>query len=255
MTLKTLLLAASAALAISATGVAASPFDSASLTYGHDTMDYGNGSDADMSWARVDLGFDVLGLDADFAMTQGALGEDNQTTALSFALGKDFGGTSLRVFYDVPLLEGEDQDLRHYGAKVGFELAGLDIDGYAGRGDFDFDKSRVFGASVNGDLGAGLDAGVFYNYEGFDGEDVVVSERGLSLGYTISALPLEMHVNAYVSQTTVDFDFLEQDVERLGFTVSVPLRAGGTTEKGRLRPYEYSTLYSEFGYGESIMVR
>lgn len=255
MTLKTLLLTASATLAISATSAAASPFDSASLTYGHDTMDYGDSSEADMSWARVDLGFDVFGLDGDFAMTQGALGEDNQTTALSFALGKDFDGTTFGVFYDVPLIEGEDQDVRHYGATIGFEFAGLDLDGYAGRGDFDFDQSRVFGASVHGDLGAGLDAGVFYNYEGFDAEDVVVSERGVSLGYTISALPLEMYVNAYVSQTSVDFDFLEQDVKRLGFTVSVPLQADGTTEKGRLRPYEHSTLYSEFGYGEANMMR
>lgn len=253
MTFKTLLLAASAGLAISATGAAASPFDTAALTFGHDTFGYEDDSSADSSWVRVDLGTEVFGLNADFAMSQGSLGEEQQTTVLSFALAKEIAGTTIGAFYDVPLIDGDDQEIRHYGAKTSFDFAGFDFAGFAGRGEIEGETSRIYGASVQRDIGKGFDAGLFANNEVFDEMGLDVSERGMSVGYTSTGLPLETRFNAYVSQADIDFDVVETDVKRVGFTISVPLQQGGKAPAGRLAAHQHSALYNEFGYSEGFM--
>lgn len=248
MTIKTLLLAATAGLAISATGAAAGTFDTATLTFGHDAVSHDGAESDGASWVRVDLGAEVFGLDADFGISQGTLGEDEQSTVLSFAVAKEIAGTTIGAFYDVPLHEGEDEDIRHYGATAGFDYAGFDFAGFAGRGEIEDETSRIYGASVQRDIGHGFDAGLFANHEVFDDMDIDVAERGMTVGYTSTGLALETHFNAYVSQTDVDFGFMDSEVKRVGFTISVPLQEGGKASTGRLRPHQHSNLYNEFGY-------
>jgi hypothetical protein len=253
MTFKTSLLAATAALALSATAAHAADFGNTILTYGHDNWDKGVEGAPEASWARGDTAFDLYGFDAEAGVTYGAIGADNPSLGVSAGLGKTFGDATIGAFYDrVTMKDGDMKAVQHYGAKVGYEVAGFDLEGFAGWGDFDGEETKVRGASVHRDLGKGFDAGFFYSQETIEDANFDYREKGMSVGYTATVLPRDLHVNAYVSQADIEGFFVE-DMKNVGFTLSVPLGKDGETAKGRVRPHEYSNFYNLFGYtGETF---